>query len=33
MTSNASLVLNSSEDSKEARAALGERRDPVFKAR
>jgi enoyl-CoA hydratase/carnithine racemase len=33
MTSNASLVLNSSEDGKEARAALMERRDPVFKAR
>jgi 2-(1,2-epoxy-1,2-dihydrophenyl)acetyl-CoA isomerase len=33
MTSNASLILNSSEDMKEARAALMERRDPVFKAR
>ena len=33
MTSNASMILNSSEDSQEARAALRERRDPVFKAR
>ena len=34
MTSNASLILNSSgEDMKEARASLMERRDPEFKAR
>jgi len=33
MTSNAALILNSSEDEKEARAALSEHRDPVFRAR
>ncbi len=33
MTSNASLVLETSEDAQEARAALAERRDPVFKGR
>ena len=33
LTSNASPILGTSEDSAEARAALGERRDPVFKGR
>ena len=31
LTSNAAYILNSSEDAKEARQALMERRDPVFK--
>ena len=33
LTSNASPILGTSEDALEARAALGERRDPVFKGR
>jgi len=33
LTSNASGILNGSEDAREARAALAERRDPVFKGR
>lgn len=33
LTSNAALILQSSEDANEARAALRERRDPVFRAR
>ena len=33
LTSNAAGILNGSEDAREARAALGERRDPVFKGR
>jgi 2-(1,2-epoxy-1,2-dihydrophenyl)acetyl-CoA isomerase len=33
MTSNAGLILNQSEDAKEARNALMERRDPVFQGR
>lgn len=33
MTSNASMILAQSEDAKEARAALRERRDPLFGAR
>ena len=33
LTSNAAYILNNSEDAKEARAALGERRDPVFTGR
>ena len=33
LTSNASPILGTSEDSAEARSALGERRDPVFKGR
>jgi 2-(1,2-epoxy-1,2-dihydrophenyl)acetyl-CoA isomerase len=33
LTSNAAYILNQSEDAKEARAALLERRDPDFKAR
>lgn len=33
LTSNAAYILNQSEDAKEARSALLERRDPVFKAR
>jgi enoyl-CoA hydratase/carnithine racemase len=33
MTSNASFVLESSEDAVEARAALADRRDPVFHGR
>jgi 1,4-dihydroxy-2-naphthoyl-CoA synthase len=30
LTSNAAYILNNSEDAKEAKAALAERRDPVF---
>jgi 2-(1,2-epoxy-1,2-dihydrophenyl)acetyl-CoA isomerase len=33
LTSNASGILNGSEDAREARAALAERREPVFKGR
>ena len=33
LTSNAAGILNGSEDAREARAALAERRDPVFKGR
>ena len=33
MTSNASGILASSEDGREARQAFAERRDPVFKGR
>ncbi len=33
LTSNAASILSGSEDAKEARAALGERRDPVFTGR
>ena len=33
LTSNAAGILNASEDSREARAALTERRDPVFQGR
>ena len=33
LTSNASLILQDSEDAKEARAALAERREPSFRAR
>jgi 1,4-dihydroxy-2-naphthoyl-CoA synthase len=31
LTSNAAAILQGSEDAKEARAALGERREPVFR--
>ncbi len=33
LTSNASPIPRTSEDAAEARAALGERREPVFKGR
>jgi len=33
LTSNAAGILNGSEDAREARSALAERRDPVFKGR
>ena len=33
LTSNAAGILSGSEDAREARTALGERRDPVFKGR
>ena len=33
LTSNAAVILGLSEDAKEARAALGEKRTPVFKGR